>query len=212
MDYRMPLRSAEPLDSQWDGRLYEFVDYVVEKVEEAWEWDNPTVASHLTATLTPSQLALWAVLNANGQICNGGFSQFFFNSYGELAEEALQGFRLLRMEAYAEILEQAYAMFQYRPIPKDREQRIGALADMADAIDAGVEECADDEEIDLYCSLAQTLGPQWDELESRYYALIHREGVSGGYNAAFYRPLVDFIEMHQVDFFCRSLAEMTSER
>ena len=64
MDYRMPRRSLEPLDTQWDGDLYAFVEYSMERVQAAWRWDDPAHAAAMTADLTPQQLAVWAILNA----------------------------------------------------------------------------------------------------------------------------------------------------
>ena len=198
-------RCAEPLQD-WDGQLYNFIDYVVAPVEAAWEWDEPAKAAQVVARITPGQLGLWAILNANGQVCNGGFSQFFFNSYGELAEEALQGFRLFGMDDYAGIFESAYAMFRERPIPKNREKRIEILASIAD--DTGEEEVEYDPgvpmQLQYFGALAERAGQYWSDLETRYYALIHRKGVAGGYNAAFFRPLVDFIEAHPEEFFARA--------
>jgi len=202
MDYRMPWRSVEPLESQWDGELYNFVDYVLEKLRGAWEWDDPDGAAKMAAALTPSQLALWAIINAGGEVCNGGFSQFFFNSSGELAEEALQGFHLFGMKEYADLFEQAYANFPERPIPKDRDLRIEMLEDMADEDDPdGKHAPAAPELLQVYSGLAKATEERWEQLESQYYKLIHREDVPGGYYAAFFRPLIDFIEAHPEEFF-----------
>lgn len=205
MDYCMPWRSIEPLKSQWGGHLFGYVEYVTANIQDAWKWDDPTHAAEMTASLKPSQMALWAVLNANGQICNGGFSQFFFNSYGELAEEALQGFRLLGMAEYADILEQAYAAFPARPIPKSRETRIALLDQMSaeSTTDADSPDQDPDvpEFIALYSAMAKATAKRWDALESRYYELIHEEGVPGGYDAAFFRPLALYIESHPDEFF-----------
>ncbi len=206
MDYRMPWRSMTPLSPQWGGNLYDFVGYAVDKIQEAWRWDEPEEAERLTAAITPSQLALWAVLNADGQVCNGGFSQFFYNSYGELAEEALQGFRLLGMPEYAAIFEQAYDAFGTRPIPKDREQRITMLDAMAeDEPDEDDDAAPADPDVPQmlahYSTIAKGTEEKWDALETEYYALIHRKGVPGGYNAAFFLPLAQYIEAHPQEFF-----------
>lgn len=215
MDYRMPWRSVEPLDTQWGGALYEYVDYVLTNIESAWQWDEPAHAKTLAAALTPEQLALWAIVNADGQVCNGGFSQFFFNSYGELAEEALQGFQMFGMTECAEIFREAYAAFAVRPITKDRELRIAMIEQLIDSDDGdggeetegGTPESGGEsvepgsEALQYYSALAKGTEQHWEALESRYYDFIHRKGVRGGYNAAFYSPLASFIEAHPQAFF-----------
>ena len=206
MDYRMPRRSLEPLDTQWDGDLYAFVEYSMDRVQEVWRWDDPAHAATMAADLTPQQLAVWAILNADGQVCNGGFSQFFYNSYGELAEEALQGFHLLGMQECAAIFEQAYAAFAQRPIPKDREQRILMLEQLGEDedSDAGASGTAANNAAAMlahYSALAKGTEELWGELESRYYGFIHRKGVRGGYNAAFFSPLATYIDAHPDAFF-----------
>ena len=210
MDYRMPWRSIEPLKTEWDGDLFGYVEYTMDRVREAWDWDNPAQAKEMTAALTPSQLALWAVLNADGQVCNGGFSQFFYNSYGELAEEALQGFRLLGMPEYADLFEQAYSQFAHRPIPKDRKQRIAILdALTGDSEEGDAVQVRDPEVPEMlvhYSAMAKGTEALWGTLESSYYALIDREDVPGGYNAAFFHPLAVYIESHPHEFFLPKLA------
>ena len=205
MDYRMPWRSVEPLNSQWHGHLFEFVEYVTVNIQNAWRWDEPEVADEMTAALTPSQLALWAILNADGQVCNGGFSQFFFNSYGELAEEALNGFHMFGMTECADIFEQAYAAFPVRPIPKSREHRVLLLDDMSKASGAEVADTPHDSDVPeflaSYSAMAKATASQWDALESRYYKFISRDDRTGQYNVAFFRGLVRYIEAHPEEFF-----------
>ena len=195
-EYFLPKRTSHPLD-QWGGDLYNFVGYPVERIGEQWSWDGEGKDHEIRAAITPELMALWAILNADGQVCNGGFSQFFYNSYGELAEEALEGFKLFGMDEYAAIFEEAYAAFSVRPIPKDRGERIAILDFLSD------EETADEatNSIEHYSKLAQGTEELWDDLETRYYSLIHQKGVEGGYNAAFYRPLADFIDANPEKFF-----------
>lgn len=199
MTYKMPFRSMEPL-SDWNGELYLFVHYAFERIEDSWKWDNPAEARKIQNALTREQLALWAVANADGQVSNGGFSQLFFNSYGELAEEALTGFKMFGMQECADIFAAAYAEFPERPIPKDRKQRNTILTAMAEsdiAYDAGASMA---DHLEVYAA-TKGASRRWDALESKYFTFKGQGGVPGGYNAAFYAPLAKFIAAHPKKFF-----------
>ncbi len=58
-----------------------------------------------------------------GQVNNGGFDQYFFNSSGEYAHETLTALEEIGAYKTAELLEQAIKVFPQLPIPKDTEQR-----------------------------------------------------------------------------------------
>jgi hypothetical protein len=64
------------------------------------------------------------------EVCNGGFHQFFINSTGVLAPEAVRGFRAINMSAIAEILERAMVVFG-TPYPRAREMRHQFLSSKA---------------------------------------------------------------------------------
>jgi hypothetical protein len=55
-------------------------------------------------------------------VCNGGFDQFFSNSTGVLAPEAVRGFRAIGQNQIADLIESAMSAFGSR-YPRDREQR-----------------------------------------------------------------------------------------
>lgn len=78
--------------------------------------------------LSPGQRALYAVDRCTKDVRNGGFEQFFANRSGNVAVEALEGFRLIRAERYAQILERAFAVFPEGVPPRDRELRVELLA------------------------------------------------------------------------------------
>jgi hypothetical protein len=67
------------------------------------------------ALLFGAHLAYW-------EIGNGGFTQFFWNSSGIVAPEAVRGFRMLGMPRSAEIVERAMLHFG-QPFPRDWETR-----------------------------------------------------------------------------------------
>lgn len=193
---------------EWRHRAHEFLycdfaSYPTKIIDELWEWDAPDKAQSLAARLTQEQICLWAILNADGQVCNGGFSQFFYNSYGELAEEALSGFKLFGMNEYADIFDAAYAVFSGRPIPKNRAQRIAMLNDMID--DEADEPITEGPDVPImlqqYGAIATSTAAHWEALESQYYELSRRKGIGRGYHGAFYKPLTDFIQTHPERFF-----------
>lgn len=71
----------------------------------------PVKAGHLFA-------ALWC----KAEVYNGGFHQFFFNSTGVLAPEALAGFRAIGLHDWAALLDQAMGVFS-TPYPRDQTER-----------------------------------------------------------------------------------------
>ena len=81
-----------------------------------------------------------------GQVNNGGFDQYFFNSSGEYAHETLTALEQVGATNAAELLEQAINAFPELPIPKDTEQR---------------RELMDD--------LPERISNTWDQLDNRFY-------------------------------------------
>lgn len=58
-----------------------------------------------------------------GQVNNGGFDQYFFNSSGEYAHETLIALKEIKANQMAEILNRAITIFPTSPIPKDTKKR-----------------------------------------------------------------------------------------
>jgi hypothetical protein len=65
---------------------------------------------------------LYAAHWCQSEICNGGLHQFFSNTTGLLAPEALDGFRAIGTTAWVEILAEAMNFFGH-PFPRDRGDR-----------------------------------------------------------------------------------------
>jgi len=70
---------------------------------------------------------LLAVTWCHSEICNGGLLQFFMNSTGVLAPEAVQGFYEIGMPALGELVARAMPIFG-TPYPRDQAQRRSFLA------------------------------------------------------------------------------------
>ncbi|WP_321477388.1 DUF4375 domain-containing protein [uncultured Paludibaculum sp.] len=98
---------------------------------------------------------LYAAHFCQSELCNGGFNQFFFNSTGVLAPEALEAFEAIGQIQIANILAQAMASFGSTYL-RDRQQRRAAL----DRLPA---DC-------------------FEELDERFFALIDNE--AGGFDTA----------------------------
>jgi hypothetical protein len=85
-------------------------------------WEDIECREFCLSLFNEDQTALWAIWGVDLEIENGGFIQFFENSYGEIAEEAVHGFRRFNMNGYADLLKEAFNKFE-RPIPIGREDR-----------------------------------------------------------------------------------------
>jgi len=73
--------------------------------------------------LSPGQQAVFTACNLDGEVCNGGFAQYFFNSSGMFAEHALMGLRFLGAKRHAALLESAITVFPRNVVPKSRRTR-----------------------------------------------------------------------------------------
>lgn len=65
---------------------------------------------------------LFAAHFCQSEICNGGFHQFFSNSTGVLAPEAVEGFREIGQGQVAALLEKGMSLFA-NAYPRDRNER-----------------------------------------------------------------------------------------
>ena len=99
-------------------------------IEPHWEavsiYEGPIVFLDGFARLSKAARHLFAVWWCDSEVCNGGFHQFFSNSTGVLAPEALEGFRAIGLIECAELVELALRKFG-EPYPRDREARQAAL-------------------------------------------------------------------------------------
>jgi|SRR6266851_3325923 len=97
---------------------------------------------------------LFAAHCCQAEVCNGGFHQFFSNSTGVLAPEALQAFQGMSLEDWAGLLEEAMRFFG-SPYPRDRNKRVALLS-----------------------KASGSRREEWDpfnELDDRFYEWLHAE-------------------------------------
>ncbi len=86
----------------------------------------PTCSCENTPKSQINKKVLFSTFWAQSEIGNGGLRQFFRNSTGVLAPEAVQGFRVLGMNQCASKIEEAM-MFFVSPYPRHRNIRNRAL-------------------------------------------------------------------------------------
>jgi hypothetical protein len=95
-------------------------------IEPVWEviniYEGPEIFLETFSRVENNIGLLYASHFCQSEICNGGFKQFFGNSTGVLAPEAIRGFEMIGMQDVAEIVRQALLLLgdQY---PRDRVAR-----------------------------------------------------------------------------------------
>ena len=86
-------------------------------------------------SLTEAERIVFSVWGAAGQIENGGFDQFFYNSSGDFALEAASALEAIGAIRKAAVLKRAFALFPGGRPPRDRNERIKVLDDISGAAD-----------------------------------------------------------------------------
>jgi hypothetical protein len=118
-------------------------------------YDGPTAFLESIKTIPRDLTLLYASLFCEQEVCNGGFHQFFSNSTGVLAPEALEGLKAIGQRGVAHILEEAMNAFG-SPYLRDRGARQTILHSISE--------------------------DHFEELNRRFFGLIHKE--NGGFEAA----------------------------
>jgi len=128
-------------------------------VEPVWDainiYDDPAVFAETFASAPRASGLLFASHFCQSEICNGGFGQFFGNSTGVLAPEAVEGFREIGQVEVAALIEKAISLFG-SVYPRDRGERETRLTEVSTS--------------------------SLDALDEMFYALIDSE--AGGFIAA----------------------------
>jgi hypothetical protein len=105
---------------------------------------------------------LYAAHWCQSEVCNGGLLQFFGNSTGVLAPEAVEGFRALGQPRLADLLVQAMGLLG-QPYERERSRRNDLLDLLPD---------------DVYDRIARPHG----DFNEKFFELIYSE--SGGFQVA----------------------------
>jgi hypothetical protein len=90
-------------------------------------YDGPTVFLGQFGAARPEVGHLFAAHWCQSEVRNGGLHQFFANSTGVLAPEALAGYRAIGLREWAAILAEAMAFFG-SPYPREKGHRHERLA------------------------------------------------------------------------------------
>ena len=103
------------------------------RINESWKkidiYDGPNAFLETFATVPRAWGILFAANFCQYEICNGGFHQFFFNSTGVLAHEAVEGFHAIEMHTTANLIETAMRLLG-DPYPRERLERQARLGKM----------------------------------------------------------------------------------
>jgi len=103
------------------------IQHVHHRVAGAWGREAPIIRS-----LPPGVRAIYTTWLVDAEVNAGGFHQYFFNSSGQYAGDALAGYELLGAEDYAAIMRSAIATYEIdrdrlAPVETDDPERFAEL-------------------------------------------------------------------------------------
>src|ERR1700724_4631038 len=103
-------------------------------VKPRWDAINisggPEVFAQTFGSAPRASGLLFAAHFCQSEICNGGFHQFFWNSTGVLAPEAVEGFREIGQAQVAAVIEKGMSLFG-SVYPRDRKERQTRLTEVS---------------------------------------------------------------------------------
>lgn len=111
---------------EWDNRISEKCEY----------GDN-------IAALSKEERLFFVAQELEREVNNGGFSQFFYNSSGDLSMELIEAFTEIGALSAARICQKALSVFP-GSVPADCEQRRALLEEAGEGADALLNECDDE--------------------------------------------------------------------
>ncbi len=100
--------SLETLAQITDAELEQAIlDYVVDQIGEDFSREGDVLRQ-----LPTGMQSIYVTLILQGEVDNGGFNQYFWNTSGSLAVEAVAGLRLIGAAPHADITERAIAVYE----------------------------------------------------------------------------------------------------
>jgi Domain of unknown function (DUF4375) len=93
-------------------------------------YKGPEVFLRTFASVDQNIGLLYAAHFVQSEVCNGGFKQFFGNSTGVLAPEAIRGFELIGMTETAQVVRVGTVLLG-EPYPRDRAYRKTVLSQVS---------------------------------------------------------------------------------
>jgi hypothetical protein len=109
---------------------------------------NYRIGRKAEARITHPERRLVAVYSLWGEVNNGGFDQYFFNSSGDEAGSALAGLKEMGALGSAVLLERAMEVFPGGRPPADRQQRVRTMD-----------------------KLRKRAGDPWEQCDQEFYAV-----------------------------------------
>jgi Domain of unknown function (DUF4375) len=106
-------------------RYWSLIEPYWRPLNRTWD-EGPDEFLAKFAAVPPVVGNLYAAHWCQSEVCNGGLLQFFSNSTGLLAPEALNAFRVIGIDQWANILMKAMEFFG-TPYPRDRAARRALL-------------------------------------------------------------------------------------
>ena len=67
------------------------------------------------------------VWSLQGEVDNGGFDQFYYNSSGDFAVETVSALERIGAKQTAALLSEGNRLFPTQPVPSDRKKRIAGI-------------------------------------------------------------------------------------
>jgi hypothetical protein len=103
-------------------------------IGQVWEeiniYDGPDIFLQTFQKVDLRAGLIYSATFAQSEICNGGFKQFFGNSTGVLAPEAIRGFELIGMTETAQVVRLGTLLLG-EPYPRDRAYRKTVLSQVS---------------------------------------------------------------------------------
>lgn len=124
---------GKPLEEIW--KIEDPTDFAIALNDRIWA--KCRGGNRMSALSGPERVVL-VVLQVDGEVNNGGFDQFFFNSSGDFANEIVDAFSAIGAVKTAEICKKAVSIYG-GTVPPDRDARDEFLDDEENA--AILDEC-----------------------------------------------------------------------
>jgi len=117
-------------------------------------WKKTEKGDDNFSNLTEAEKVFVYVDMLEGQVNNGGFDQFFFNSSGDYTHEILNAYEIIKAHKTADLIEIAIKAFPVSPVPKDTEIRR-----------------------EIMQNLDERTSNIWDDLDNKFYE--YEENIAG---------------------------------
>ncbi|HST11480.1 MAG TPA: DUF4375 domain-containing protein [Terriglobales bacterium] len=102
-------------------------------VEPVWDvidvYEGPETFRQTYNSVPKESGLMFAAHFCQSEVCNGGFEQFFWNSTGVLAPEAVEGFLEIGQAQVASLIRSAMDLLG-QPYPRDRDERQARLSEV----------------------------------------------------------------------------------